>query len=132
MLENKVIIVTGGGSGMGRASALMFAAVGARVLIADWSEEGGQSAAEEIRKAGGDALFLKTDVSREDDVERMVKTAVGTFGRSEAHTSELQSLMHISYAVFCLKKKKQFNNIYSTNALCNIPLFTPALVGLRW
>lgn len=81
MLENKVIIVTGGGSGMGRASALIFAAVGARVLIADWSEEGGQSAAEEIRKAGGDALFLKTDVSREDDVERMVKTAVDTFGR---------------------------------------------------
>jgi 2,5-dichloro-2,5-cyclohexadiene-1,4-diol dehydrogenase 1 len=81
MLQNKVIIVTGGGSGMGRASAIMFAAVGAKVLIADWSEEGGQSAADEIGKAGGDAIFLRTDVSKEDDVERMVKIAVETFGR---------------------------------------------------
>jgi NAD(P)-dependent dehydrogenase (short-subunit alcohol dehydrogenase family) len=81
VLENKVIIVTGGGSGMGRASAIMFGAVGARVLVADWSDEGGKSAVEEITKAGGNAIFLKTDVSKEEDVERMVKTAVDTYGR---------------------------------------------------
>jgi 2,5-dichloro-2,5-cyclohexadiene-1,4-diol dehydrogenase 1 len=81
MLENKVIIVTGGGSGMGKASAIMFADVGAKVLVADWSEEGGQATVEEISKAGGKAIFQRTDVSKEDDVERMVKTAVDTFGK---------------------------------------------------
>ena len=81
MLEDKVIIVTGGGSGMGRASAVMFSKAGAKVLIADWSEENGQSAAQEIVASGGDAIFLKTDVSSEGDVARMVETAVATFGK---------------------------------------------------
>lgn len=81
MLENKVIIVTGGGSGMGQASAVMFAQVGAKVLVADWSEDGGRETVETITSAGGQAIFQRTDVSKEADVERMVKTAVDSFGR---------------------------------------------------
>lgn len=80
MLQNKVIIVTGGGSGMGRASALMFAVEGAKVLVADWSDDSGQSTVDEIIEAGGIAIFLKTDVSKEEDVKRMVESALDNFG----------------------------------------------------
>lgn len=81
MLQDKAIIVTGGGSGMGHAAAIMFAQAGAKVLVADWSEEGGRSAVEAIVGAGGTAFFQKTDVSREADVAAMVALAVDRFGK---------------------------------------------------
>ncbi len=80
-LAGKVAIITGAGSGIGQASALMFAAEGAKVVVADYVPEGGQATVAEIRRAGGDAIFVETDVSRADDVEHMVKTTLKTYGR---------------------------------------------------
>jgi NAD(P)-dependent dehydrogenase (short-subunit alcohol dehydrogenase family) len=75
----KVAIVTGGGTGIGQATAVAFARQGAKVVIA------GRSNADEtlrrIKEAGGEALFVKADVSREADVQRIVKTAVERYGR---------------------------------------------------
>jgi NAD(P)-dependent dehydrogenase (short-subunit alcohol dehydrogenase family) len=82
-LEGKVAIITGGGSGMGRIAGRMFAAEGARVVLADVTEETAQSAADEVRQAGGDATAVVADVSREDDARRMVETAVATYGRAD-------------------------------------------------
>jgi NAD(P)-dependent dehydrogenase (short-subunit alcohol dehydrogenase family) len=62
-LEGKVALVTGGGSGMGRASALEFAAQGAKVLVADYVPEGGERTAAVIRDKGGEAVFVQVDVS---------------------------------------------------------------------
>lgn len=81
MLAEKVAIVTAAGSGIGEAAALAFAREGAKVVVADISREGGEATVEQIRKAGGDAVFVQTDVSREDEVARMVDTALATWGR---------------------------------------------------
>jgi NAD(P)-dependent dehydrogenase (short-subunit alcohol dehydrogenase family) len=79
-LADKVAIVTGGGSGMGRASALLFAAEGAAVLVADVNEAGGTESVSAITEAGGRAAFQRTDVSRAADVQAMVEAAVERFG----------------------------------------------------
>jgi NAD(P)-dependent dehydrogenase (short-subunit alcohol dehydrogenase family) len=76
-----VAIVTGGASGIGRATALLFAQEGAKMVLADWDESKGAEAVEEIRKQGGDCTFVKVDVASPDDVQRMVATAVETYGR---------------------------------------------------
>ncbi len=80
-LEGKVAIVTGGSSGIGRASALAFAREGAKVVIADVAIEGGQETVRIIKEAGGEAVFIKADVSKAAEVEALVNNAVGTYGR---------------------------------------------------
>jgi NAD(P)-dependent dehydrogenase (short-subunit alcohol dehydrogenase family) len=79
-LENKTAIVTGAGSGIGRAIAGRFAEEGARVVIAEIRADTGKSAEEEIRKAGHQALFVETDISDSGEVQRMVGKTVREFG----------------------------------------------------
>src|SRR5688500_5481298 len=81
-LAGRVAVITGGASGMGRATVLRFLAEGARVVVADLNEANGESAMEEIRTLGhaDDACFVRTDVAEETDVERMIGTAVDRFG----------------------------------------------------
>lgn len=79
--RGKVALVTGGASGIGKATALAFAREGARVVVADWMAEPGEATAAEIRASGGQATFVKVDVSRAADVEKMVKKAVEAYGR---------------------------------------------------
>jgi len=74
--------VTGGGSGLGRASAIAFATAGAKVVVADVDEVGGEeTAAEVFEQTGGEASFVRADVSRTEDVEAMVATTVERYGR---------------------------------------------------
>jgi NAD(P)-dependent dehydrogenase (short-subunit alcohol dehydrogenase family) len=80
-LADKVAIVTGAGSGIGKATALLFAEQGARVVVADINQGTGDQTATEIQDLGGDALFVETDVAQVVDVERMVKQALDTYGR---------------------------------------------------
>lgn len=79
--DGRVAIVTGGSSGIGRASALAFAREGARVVIADVDAAGSEETVGLIADAGGEARFVHTDVSRAADVEAMVSFAVAAFGR---------------------------------------------------
>jgi NAD(P)-dependent dehydrogenase (short-subunit alcohol dehydrogenase family) len=80
-LEGKVALITGAGSGIGRATALLFAKEGAKVAVADFVPAGGQETVRRIKEAGGEAIFIRVDVSKAAEVERMVKTAVDTYGR---------------------------------------------------
>jgi NAD(P)-dependent dehydrogenase (short-subunit alcohol dehydrogenase family) len=80
-LSGKVAIVTGGGSGIGRATALLFAGEGAQVMVADWNRENGMQAVAAIRKEGGEATFCYADVSKGRDVENLVGTAVEQYGK---------------------------------------------------
>lgn len=80
-LAKKVAIITGAATGIGRAAALLFAREGARVVVADVDEEGGRETVTLIEEAGGEALYVRVDVTRPTDVERMVRTAVETYGR---------------------------------------------------
>jgi 3-oxoacyl-[acyl-carrier protein] reductase len=80
-LDGRVAIVTaGGGGGMGSAISRAFASEGAAVVIAEISKDRGEAVAEGIRKSGGKALAVQTDVSKSDQVQRMVDTAVSEFG----------------------------------------------------
>ena len=77
----KVAVVTGGASGMGAATARLLARDGAAVLIADLSSEAGQQVSKEIRAAGGQAEFARTDISDPDSIHAMVDRAVERFGK---------------------------------------------------
>lgn len=80
-LEGKVAIITGGASGMGRATSLLFARAGANVVIADLNADGGEEVAKLASKSGNEAVFQRTDVSVEADLAALVERAVKTFGR---------------------------------------------------
>jgi NAD(P)-dependent dehydrogenase (short-subunit alcohol dehydrogenase family) len=80
-LEGKVALITGAGSGIGRASAFLFAEEGARVVVVDWKPEGGRETARRILAQRQTAVFIEADVSREEDARRMVAGAVEAFGR---------------------------------------------------
>ena len=80
-LENKVALITGAGSGIGRESALLFAREGASVVVAEVQDEAGRKTADDIRAAGGRAHFVHADVSRGEDARAMVEAAEKTYGR---------------------------------------------------
>jgi len=79
--QGKVALVTGGTSGIGRASAVAFAREGAKIVITGRREREGQETVDLIKKAGGEATFIKTDVAKERDVKAMVEETVKTYGR---------------------------------------------------
>lgn len=79
-LNNKVIIVTGAGSGIGRATSLKLAAADAIVVSSDYNETTAKETAEMIQKAGGQASYVRADVSKVEDVQRMIDFAVDTHG----------------------------------------------------
>jgi NAD(P)-dependent dehydrogenase (short-subunit alcohol dehydrogenase family) len=80
-LKDKVVIITGAGSGVGRASALLFAAEGARVVCADLQAAWADDTVALVAAAGGTATAVRCDVSNEEDVTAMVEAAVASFGR---------------------------------------------------
>ncbi len=79
-LENRVALVTGAGSGIGRATAIRLAQEGAKIGAADWNAETGRETERMIRDSGGDALFLEADVSKVAETERIVAETVARFG----------------------------------------------------
>ncbi len=81
LVAGKVALVTGAGSGIGRAIALGMAKEGARVVVADIMEKSGQATVREIKDAGGDAVFARADVSQESDARMLVDKAVEIWGR---------------------------------------------------
>src|SRR3546814_899303 len=119
-LSGKTIIVTGGGSGIGRATVELLVASGANVAVADINDEAGEAV---VAASGGKAAYFRCDIAQEEDVKALVAQTLAAFGgldgafnnaaipqaglplaevslRSEEHTSELQSLMRISATLF--------------------------------
>jgi NAD(P)-dependent dehydrogenase (short-subunit alcohol dehydrogenase family) len=80
-LENKVALITGAGSGIGRETALLFAREGARVVVVDVNDAAGEKVVRELKAAGGQAVYAHADVSKSADAESMIRTAEDTFGR---------------------------------------------------
>ncbi|MFQ5665558.1 MAG: SDR family NAD(P)-dependent oxidoreductase [Candidatus Binatia bacterium] len=80
-LGGKAGVITGGGSGIGRASAILFAREGANVIVADWNRERAEETVRMIRAGGGQAALAHTDISREDQVQAMIHACLEQFGR---------------------------------------------------
>jgi len=79
-LEGKVALITGAGSGMGRAASEIFAREGARIVVADYVEDSGTATVDAVRSEGGEATFVRADVSKAADCETMVRHALDTYG----------------------------------------------------
>lgn len=80
-LADKVCVITGAGSGMGRVAATIFAAEGGKVVVADTNEAAAQQTVSAVTDAGGQAVAVRADVSKEADARAMVDAAIGSFGR---------------------------------------------------
>ncbi|MGE6258445.1 SDR family NAD(P)-dependent oxidoreductase [Heyndrickxia sporothermodurans] len=80
-LTNKIAVITGAGSGIGRASSLKLAANGAKVVLVDFNKETGEDTLKLVKEQGGEGIFVQADVSKSEDVRRYVNTAMETFGR---------------------------------------------------
>lgn len=80
-LKDKVAIITGGGAGIGQATSVLFAEEGAKVIIGDLDQANGEATEAQIKAAGGEAVFVKSDISKEDDAQRLTDEALRAFGR---------------------------------------------------
>jgi 2,5-dichloro-2,5-cyclohexadiene-1,4-diol dehydrogenase 1 len=93
-LNGKSVIVTGGGSGIGRAAVQILCEAGARVTVADLNEEGGQAIVADVRNSPGKAHFVRTDVTKEDSARAMVASAVSAYGKLDAAINAAGVLQH--------------------------------------
>ena len=80
-LRDKVAVITGGASGLGRETARAFVREGAKVVVSDIDPAGGEATVQELRRAGGDAVFVRTDVSKSADAQALARSATDHFGR---------------------------------------------------
>jgi len=110
--DGKVALVTGAARGLGRVTAHAFAREGARVVLTDIDEPGGQETLQQLRAAGGDGLFLRSDVSVEADVEAMVAKTVETFGRLDC---AVNNAAVVRFAPIIEETKESFDFHVDTN-----------------
>lgn len=96
-LLNKIAVVTGGGSGIGRASSLKLASNGAKVVVVDFNKETGEETLNLIKEQGGEGIFVQADVSKSEDVQKYVNAAVDTYGRIDVffnNAGVIQKFLH--------------------------------------
>jgi NAD(P)-dependent dehydrogenase (short-subunit alcohol dehydrogenase family) len=113
LLEQKVALVTGGGSGIGRASAIAFSREGAEVIVSDIDITGGEETIRLIQAAGGTAIFVQADVARATEVEALVKKGVETYGRLDCALNNAGIQGEIRQTAEC--SEENWNRIIAIN-----------------
>jgi NAD(P)-dependent dehydrogenase (short-subunit alcohol dehydrogenase family) len=130
-LQDRVALVTGGGSGVGAATARLFAREGAKVVVADISEDG-KAVTDEITASGGAAVFQQTDVRRLDEVNAAVALAESTFGRLDTVIANAGTVGGSSVARRLEDlEEEQWASILDVNLMGTIRTFTAAIPALR-
>ena len=111
--KNKVALVTGGSSGIGRATALALAQRGARVVVADVSVEGGEETVSLIQNTGGEALFIQTDVTQASEIEHLISKTVETYGQLDCAFNNAGIAGDLSLTADC--SEEHWNQVMSIN-----------------
>ena len=113
MVDGKSALVTGAGAGIGRATALKFAAEGARVIVSDVDAEGGEETVRLIKEARGEAFFMRADVSKANEVDALIKKAVATYGKLDCacNNAGIEGII----APFAEQTEENFDRIISVN-----------------
>ncbi len=112
-LDNKVAIITGGGTGIGRAIADDFAAHGARLVIACRSKDVGERTVNDLKKLGTEAIYIKTDISKPDECKRLVKETLDNFGKIDILINNAG--ISTSFIPFMEMSEDQFDLVVDTN-----------------
>jgi NAD(P)-dependent dehydrogenase (short-subunit alcohol dehydrogenase family) len=145
--ENKVALITGGNSGIGRATALAFAREGVRVVIAARRVERGEETAHEISATGGKAIFVRTDISKAEEVEALVLRTVEAYGRldcafnnaategvlkltDEFTEDEFENIMGVNLKGVWLSMKHQIKQMLRQNPAGGVIVNTSSVNGL--
>lgn len=113
MFEGKVALITGGSSGIGRSTAVAFAREGAKVVVASRREDEGQETVRLIKEAGSEGFFVKTDVSRTDEVMAMVEKTVVAYGRLDCAFNNAGTDGH--YAPLAEQSEENFDRVIGVN-----------------
>ncbi|MFC1822880.1 SDR family oxidoreductase [Thermodesulfobacteriota bacterium] len=106
--EDKVALVTGGASGIGQAAALMFAREGAKAVIADIGDDSGEETVKMIKDAGGEAIFVKTDVSQSSDLEALINKINETYGRLDYALNNAGTMGQFGKTTGCTEENWDF------------------------
>ena len=113
-LENKVAIITGGGSGIGQTSAILFAKEGAKIVVVDINENNGLDTIDKIKSNGGESCFIKTDVSDVKDVKNSIKYAVDQYSKIDVLFNNAGIISPIGMS-FLEISEKQWDKTLETN-----------------
>ena len=113
LVKDKVALITGAAAGIGRATALKFANEGAKVVASDVNVKGGEETVELIKKAGGEAIFVKSDVSQSTDVKALIAEAVNTYGRLDC-ACNIAGILG-AMAPFTEQKEADFDRVIAVN-----------------
>lgn len=127
-LKDKTAIITGSASGIGRATALLFAEQGASVVVADIDDNGGQETVGLLQKAGMRAVFVHTDVTKEEDTRRMAESAVENYGRIDILVNNAAAFV---FGTVEEATQDQWLNVLKTNVIGYANCVRAVLPGLK-
>ncbi|MEK3935684.1 SDR family oxidoreductase [Sporosarcina sp. FSL W7-1349] len=127
-LENKVALITGGGTGIGKTTALQFAKEGASVVVTDIEKESGLQTVEEIRQHGGTAIFVQHDVRNEQDWMQVAEEAIGHFGKIDILFNNAGIFFIKPIAETTLEEWNQMMSINVTGAFLGMKHIVPHMI----
>lgn len=127
-LEGRVAVITGAAKGIGKGIAQVFAGEGAKVVIADLDDEAGMETAEEIRHAGGEAVFLSVDVTRQVETEKMAQEAINHYGRIDILASNAGIYPHIPIAMMTEADWDRIFNVNLKGAFFAVKAVLPEMI----